>query len=152
MAANASAQLAGFSCRYVPTAVVYHMGSATLGRELNDFTRYHLWRNALWILAKDLPAGAIIRHGPELAINQARNAAAAWWDGKLGLWRKAWRDAIRGLPGVLRKRRVVQARRRVTLRDLEAVIGPEAPDARERPAVATNRRSRSGRRPTRSAA
>jgi len=40
----------------VPSAVVYHMGSATIGRGLSDFTRYHLWRNTLWIIAKDLPA------------------------------------------------------------------------------------------------
>jgi hypothetical protein len=32
------------------------MGSATIGRGLSDFTRYHLWRNTLWIIAKDLPA------------------------------------------------------------------------------------------------
>ena len=29
---NLRAQLAGFSCRYVPSAVVYHMGSATIGK------------------------------------------------------------------------------------------------------------------------
>ena len=41
------AQLAGWDCRYVPTAVVYHMSSATLGRGLTEFTAYHLWRNAM---------------------------------------------------------------------------------------------------------
>lgn len=116
------AQLAGFTCRYVPTAVAYHMGSATLGRELNDFTRYHLWRNGLWILAKDLPAAALARHLPELALGQLRHFFGAWWDGKLNVWRAAWRDAARGLPRALRKRRGVQARRRVSLRELEAAI------------------------------
>jgi len=50
------AQLAGLQCRYVPTAVVYHMGSATLGAGLTDFTRYQLWRNAVWLFAKGMPA------------------------------------------------------------------------------------------------
>jgi GT2 family glycosyltransferase len=121
---NLRAQLAGFSCRYVPTAVVYHMGSATIGRGLSDFTRYHLWRNTLWIIAKDLPAGALLRHAPQLALGQAVNLAVAVRDRKLGIWLRVWRDALRGLPRVLRKRREVQARRRIGLRALEAVVGP----------------------------
>jgi GT2 family glycosyltransferase len=127
------AQLAGFSCRYVPTAIVYHMGSATLGRGLTDFTRFHLWRNTLWIAAKDVPAGALVRHLHELALGQLTNLAVAWWDGKLDVWLAVWRDALHSLPRVLRKRRVVQARRRVGLRELETVIGDRPPGLRGRP-------------------
>jgi GT2 family glycosyltransferase len=122
---NLRAQLAGLSCRYVPSAVVYHMGSATIGRGLSDFTRYHLWRNALWIIAKDLPAGALVRHAPHLALGQAINLAVAVRDRKLGIWLRVWRDALRGLPRVLKKRRDVQARRRITLAQLDAVVGPD---------------------------
>ncbi|MHB8234881.1 MAG: glycosyltransferase family 2 protein [Solirubrobacteraceae bacterium] len=117
------AQLAGLSCRYVPSAVVYHMGSATLGRGLSDFTRYHLWRNTLWIIAKDLPAGALLHHAPQLALGQAINLAVAVRDRKLNVWLRVWRDALRCLPGVLRKRREVQARRRVSVGELNAVVG-----------------------------
>jgi GT2 family glycosyltransferase len=120
---NLRAQLAGLGCRYVPTAVVYHMGSATIGRGLSDFTRYHLWRNGLWIIAKDLPAGALLRHAHQLALGQAVNLAVAIRDRKLGIWLRVWRDAVRGLPRVLRKRRDVQARRRIGLRELEAIVG-----------------------------
>jgi len=120
------AQLAGFSCRYVPTAVAYHMGSATLGGGLTDFTRFQLWRNTLWIVAKDVPAGALVRHAHELALGQLTNLAVAWWDGKLDIWLAVWRDALRALPRVLRKRRAVQARRRVGLRELEAAIGSDS--------------------------
>jgi GT2 family glycosyltransferase len=122
---NLRAQLAGLSCRYVPGAVVYHMGSATIGRGLSDFTRYHLWRNTLWIVAKDLPAGALLRHAPHLALGQAVNLAVALRDRKLAIWLRVWRDALRGLPRMLRKRREVQARRRITLAQLDAVVGPE---------------------------
>jgi len=121
---NLRAQLAGFSCRYVPTAVVYHMGSATIGRGLSDFTRYHIWRNTLWIIAKDLPAGALLRHAHQLALGQLVNLAVAARDRKLGIWLRVWRDALRGLPRVMRKRREVQARRRIGLRELEAIVGP----------------------------
>jgi GT2 family glycosyltransferase len=117
------AQLAGLGCRYVPSAVVYHMGSATIGRGLSDFTRYHLWRNTLWIIAKDLPVSSLLRHAPQLALGQAINLAVATRDRKLGIWLRVWRDALRGLPGILRKRRDVAARRRISASELEAVVG-----------------------------
>jgi GT2 family glycosyltransferase len=120
------AQLAGFGCRYVPSAVAYHMGSATIGRGLTDFTRYHLWRNTLWIIAKDIPARALLRHAHQLALGQLMNLAVAVRDGKLDIWLRAWRDALRGLPRVLRKRRRVQALRRIGVDELEAIVEPAA--------------------------
>jgi hypothetical protein len=137
------AQLAGFSCRYVPTAVVYHMGSATIGRGLTDFTRYHLWRNRLWIIAKDLPVGALLRHAHQLVHGQLVNLNDAAKDRKLDIWLRAWRDALRGLPRVLRRRREVQGRRRISVRALETIIGADGgfPDAQARDrAVAANAR------------
>ena len=118
------AQLAGYSCRYAPGAVAYHMGSATLGAELSDFTRYQLWRNGIWVIAKDLPAGALVRHGHELLYGQLWHLRVALVDRRLGVWARAWRDALRGLPGMLRKRRAVQGRRRVSVAELEGIISP----------------------------
>jgi hypothetical protein len=117
------AQLAGFSCRYVPTAVVYHMGSATIGPETSDFVRYQLWRNGLWIIAKDLPLAAILRHAPRLALGQLANIAIAVRDRKVRVLARAWRDAIKALPAVLRKRRAVQSRRTISGAELERVVG-----------------------------
>jgi GT2 family glycosyltransferase len=122
---NLRAQLAGFSCRYVPSAVVYHMGSATIGRGLSDFTRYHLWRNTLWIVVKDLPASALLRHAPHLLLGQLVNLAVAIRDRKPGVWLRVWRDALRGMPRMLGKRRDVQARRRISAAALDAVVGPD---------------------------
>lgn len=122
------AQLAGIGCRYVPAAVVYHMGSATLGKGLTDFTRYHLWRNTLWIIAKDLPMVAILRHLHQLALGQLVTFAVAVRDRKLDIWWRAWRDALRGLPSALRKRREVQAKRLIEIGALETVVGPDGGD------------------------
>jgi hypothetical protein len=116
------AHLAGFDCRYVPSAVVYHMGGATLGSGLTDFICYHQWRNTLWIIAKDLPADALVRHSPQLLLGQLVSLAMAVRDRRLGVWWRAWRDALRAMPQVLRKRREVQARCRVDLSALESVI------------------------------
>jgi GT2 family glycosyltransferase len=118
------AQLADLSCRYVPEAIVYHMGSATLGRE-SDFTRYHLWRNGIWLIAKDLPARSLLRHLHQLLYGQLWNLGLAVRSQRLGLWASAWRDALRGLPGMLQKRRRVQAKRRISVRELERrIAGP----------------------------
>ncbi|HEX5852675.1 MAG TPA: glycosyltransferase family 2 protein [Solirubrobacteraceae bacterium] len=119
------AQLAGFDCRYVPSAVVYHMGSATLGVGLTDFTRYRLWRNTVWMLAKGLPASVALRHSPRLLLGQLLNLAVAVRDRKLNIWLRAWRDALRGLPRMLARRRAIQRARRVSPRELEAHLGPD---------------------------
>ena len=50
------------------------------------------------------------------------NLAVAVRDRKLGIWLRVWRDALRALPRVLRKRREVQARRRISVRQLDAII------------------------------
>jgi GT2 family glycosyltransferase len=120
---NLRANLAGFSCRYVPTAVVYHMGSATIGRGLTDFTRYQLWRNALWIIVKDLPAATLIHHWRDLARGQRIGLLEARRDQKIGIWLRSWRDALLALPRVLAKRRAVQRKRRINAPDLDALVG-----------------------------
>jgi len=116
------AQVAGFQCRYVPSAVVYHMGSATIGRGLSAFTRYHLWRNGVWLVLKSLPLGVIARHAHQLILGQAINLAVAVRDRKLGIWLRAQRDALRTAPALLRKRAAIRSTRRVSARELEARI------------------------------
>jgi GT2 family glycosyltransferase len=122
---NLRAQFAGYSCRYVPTAVAYHMGSATIGSGYSDFTRYHQWRNALWIMFKDLPWTTLLRHRHELWRGQQLAFREARRDRQLLILAKAWRDALLALPRVLHKRRVVQRMRRIDSRRLDALVGRE---------------------------
>jgi GT2 family glycosyltransferase len=117
------AQLAGWGCRYVPSAVSYHMGSETLGRDLSDFTRFHLWRNGIWLVAKNYPAWALVREAPRLVFAQSRNLREAIQERRLGVWRRAIVAAACGLPDVLRSRRQVQRERRASQRDLDAIVG-----------------------------
>ena len=115
------AQLAGFRCRYVPSAVLYHRGSATLGRGMTDFNCYHLWRNPIWLVAKCFPAGTLLRHAPGLLRGQLGNLYVAVRVRKPRVWARAMRDALRGLPAALRKRRAVQRTRVITGAELEAL-------------------------------
>jgi GT2 family glycosyltransferase len=121
------AQLAGFACRYVPSAVLYHRGSATLGRGMTDFNAYQLWRNPLWLVAKCFPAACLLRHAPSLLRGQAGNLFTALRERKPRVWLRAMRDGARGLPEALRKRRAVQRSRTVTIAQLERAAGTGRP-------------------------
>jgi GT2 family glycosyltransferase len=116
------ARLAGIGCRYVPTAVAFHMGSATLGAGMTDFTRYHLTRNAIWLVLRDYPLSAFARWLPRLMRGQIGAMRDARRHDQLRVWLRAWRDALRGAPAALRDRRAVQRCRRVGRAALEAAI------------------------------
>ena len=116
------AQLSGYSCRYVPTAVAYHMGSATLGAGPSEFNLYQAWRNSIWVVVKNYPAPDLLLHAPALLFVQLRNLGIATRRRKVRLWLRVWRDALRGLPAVLAKRREVQRGRRIARSELAAVI------------------------------
>lgn len=119
------AQLQGWECRYVPSAVAYHMGSATVGAAATDFTRYHLWRNGVWLVAKNYPARALLLQAPRIALAHAGHLRDAVRERRLGIWRRALVDAARGLPAVMRRRRTVQRARTRSLRELDAVVGAD---------------------------
>ena len=103
-------RLAGHRCLYVPTAIVRHVGSAVAGAE-SDFTVYHSQRNLVWTWAKNMPRGLLLRHFPAHLL---LNVLAVGWYATRGQARPvlaAKRDALRGLPRILRKRRAIQASR-----------------------------------------
>lgn len=114
------AQLLGVRCRYVPAAVLYHRGSATLGRGMNDANGYLLWRNPVWLIVKCYPFSSLLRHAPSVLRGQAGNLYTAVRERKLRVWGRAMRDALRGLPAALGKRRRVQRGRTVGVAELEA--------------------------------
>ncbi len=103
----------GFETGYADDAVVLHHGSLSSGGPDNEFVLYHGIRNSIWALAKNAPATWLIVHSPWILI-----AHVAIWLRNLrkGRARTLWRlygDAFRGLPWMLRKRRVVRRSRRV---------------------------------------
>jgi GT2 family glycosyltransferase len=119
------AQLAGWSCRYVPSAVAYHMSSATLGTAMTESKLYNTWRNQIWVVAKNYPAFALLRHAPELAHTQLRYLRLAVRIGRPSLWLRVWRDALVGMPPMLADRRRIQAARTRSSAELEELIGAE---------------------------
>jgi GT2 family glycosyltransferase len=120
------AQLAGFPCLYVPTAVVAHVGSATAGKESALF--YHLWiRNRIYLTIKNLPRKQLLRDAPKLAEGHARQWGRALRNGFAREALRAHREALLHLPSMLRKRAAVQRLRRVSDAYLDTILDAEHP-------------------------
>jgi GT2 family glycosyltransferase len=116
------AQLAGYRCRYVPTARVYHRLGGTGGGPLSS---YYVGRNNLWVLLKDAPAGMLLRHWPRMMAAQAWLTLRWLWHAREPAARAGLRGQARALldlPEILRARRGVQRRRRVGDRYLESIL------------------------------
>lgn len=118
------AQLAGYSSRYEPRAVAYHVGGATTGRTPDRFVALRR-RNQILVVVKNYPLRALVRHAPAILLHQGGWIVASLRDGTLRRHLGALAAAGRALPATLRKRRVVQRGRRVSLAELDAVISPE---------------------------
>ncbi len=118
------AQLAGWRCLYVPTAVVYHKLKASGGGVTASF---YDGRNRIYTLIKNYPADLWRKHRRDVWRGQWQGVWAA-----LRMWRGAEARAtlrgviagIRGIPAMRRKRQTIQARRRADLVYLEQLLTP----------------------------
>lgn len=108
------AQIAGYRCLYVPNAVVYHIGSASTGGKRSPMATRLGTRNGLSLLVKNLPVPLVPRFLPFILLGQLSRllvtAASGVWRAHLG----GLVEAVRLLPLMLRKRREIQKRRRVS--------------------------------------
>lgn len=127
------ARLRGWRCIYVPTAIVYHKFSAT-SAPFSAFKALQVERNRLWLALKNLP-------GPLLLLSPLFTLQRYWWQGVGALTGRgasgrfvgdgvgsrgglallllrAYGQALRGLPRVLRQRRTIQARRTASTREV----------------------------------
>ena len=115
-------QLLGYRCIYVPTAIVYHMLSASGGGPLAS---YYCGRNFLRVIAKDMPGPLLRRTWPRIALAQLHRALDALRHVREPAARASLRgqwDGLRELPRLLPQRRAVQARRRVPIRYLRSIM------------------------------
>ena len=100
------ARLAGYSCRYVPGAIIYHYHGGTMERR-SEPALYYLHRNAIWYVIKDFPFLTLLFSLPLIA---GRNILAIFYyilKGQGVIIMKAKYDAIRGMPRFIRKRKEV---------------------------------------------
>lgn len=129
------ARLAGWGCRYVPTAKVYHKYSAS-SSAYSPFKAFLVERNRIWVLIKYYPVelilassaatlarllvhvfGALTGRGASGKFAQQYSALGA---GKILL--KAWGAAIVGLPSMLRQRSAFAPLKRIGRRELYRLL------------------------------
>lgn len=101
------ARLAGWTCRYVPEAQVYHYHGGTAGVG-TDFAVYYGNRNVFWYVVKDFPSRLLVTSLPWIV---GRNLAVVPYYAVNGRGRAIVRskvDAMRGIPRMLRKRSTIR--------------------------------------------
>jgi GT2 family glycosyltransferase len=115
-------RLRGWGALAVPAARVAHAYSATAGAD-SPFKRYHLARNRVWCLVKNVPGPLWRRHA----------AAVLWYDTAALLaalaardtaWLRGRRDGLHSLRTWLADRRLVQRRVTASPGDLDSALTP----------------------------
>jgi GT2 family glycosyltransferase len=121
------AQLGGWRSWYVPSAIAYHMGSATTNGLQNPLYYSLQRRNWIGLLVKDMPASLLLRHSPIIARRQLGGIYDSARRGMLVPHLRAVAGALRRLPGWLRARARIQRGRRISTARLRAMLGDAHP-------------------------
>lgn len=115
------AQLLGHLCLYIPAAGVRHAGSATMGI-VSRTSVFYGQRNLEWVYLKNTPGWILLRTLPWHVIYSLAGGISLIPAGLFGTWCAAKWDALKGVPGVLRKRRVAQQSKQTDPRRVWALM------------------------------
>lgn len=108
------AQLLGTGGSYVPDAVAYHIGSATLGATLHPRIVELLTRNQLFILMKDYPRAVWLRALPRIIVYQLLWLLYATKSGNFSAYVRGVGGAVRGRGAMRRKHSELSAKRGIS--------------------------------------
>lgn len=115
---NFRAQLTGWKCLYVPTAIVHHQVRSTIG-SYSDLAIYYSNRNADFVWIKNTPFILMLRYlHHKILIEIVLFLFFAVRKGQLKVFLKAKLDVLKMLPIMLKKRRQVQAMKKISNKDL----------------------------------
>jgi GT2 family glycosyltransferase len=115
------AQLLGWRARYEPRARAYHrmMGTSAM---LPHFGRYQAIRNCIFLYVKNLPSPLVWRYLPKFLLGLCLMAANDVRRRRFRAIAPAYLDAATSLPRMLRKRRGIQAARRVEVTYIDSIL------------------------------
>jgi hypothetical protein len=121
---NIRAQLAGWKALYVPNAVVYHKVRVSIGT-MSEVAVYYSLRNSELVRIKAVPLGILLRCLSEVIIEAISEFIYfAIKHRRFKLFFKAKTDAIRMLPSMLRKRRMIMKTKKVSNSYLLSLMTP----------------------------
>lgn len=107
------ARLAGWRCLFVPAAVVCHVHSAS-AVEGSPLKNFHLGRNKLWTIAKNYPTPWLWWYLPAIVGYDIGSLPYTMWKTRDLSPLRGRLAALAGLGPILRDRRAVQSRRRIS--------------------------------------
>jgi hypothetical protein len=137
-------QLLGYSGAYVPSAIGYHIGSATLGSAMHPRVVEYITRNQFYLLRKDYPPAVVLRLLPRIVAYQGLWFLFAVRNGAANAYVRGLLAAFRNWRRMRQKGRKLRAKRRIgndefleRLRDSERQIydWQQAQPAQERSAL-----------------
>ncbi len=115
------AQLRGYKCMFVPRAVVYHRYRATM-KKYPARQAFFSQRNIEFVYLKNMPVGQMLRSMPQRLLYELGGAAYFLKMGAGAAFLRAKRDALRQIPAILRKRKLIQTRKTLTNRQLRSLM------------------------------
>lgn len=103
----------GYEGRLAEGAAALHHGSLSSGGPDNEFVLYHGIRNSIWALAKNAPASWLLVHLPWIVLAHGGIWLRNLRKGRGRTLLRLYRDALAGLPAMLRERALIRRSRRV---------------------------------------
>lgn len=128
---NFRAQLAGFRCLYIPSAIVYHIGHGTLKVE-NLFVQRLSLRNRFFVLIKNAPLKLFLRYFREIIwfhlwwiIKDLVKILAKYkYNEEVKFRFRVRNEILKNFWRLYRKRRIIQKNRKINLGYLESILTP----------------------------
>jgi GT2 family glycosyltransferase len=105
--------LIGYRGEYVPEAVAYHVGSATLGQAMHPRVVEYVTRNQLFVVMKDYPPPVFRRLLPRIIVYQALWFLFAVKNAGFGAYWRGIRGAIRSKRRMMQKHHDLMAKRKI---------------------------------------
>lgn len=139
------ARLAGWKCIYSPKAIVYHLHSVSSGGRYSSFKAFLVERNRIWVALKNFPI-SLIMLGQFYTLWRYMYQAYGALRGKGAAGRftsdfskaelikillNAYLSAFKQVPLMLKKRKVIQKKKRITNREVYQLVKQYGISARE---------------------
>jgi GT2 family glycosyltransferase len=115
------AQLRGYECVYIPSAIVYHRYRVTIGKApLRQV--FYSQRNIEFVYLKNMPLGLILRSAPQRLVYELGAASYFVRQGVGSTFLRAKLEVLKCLPSILRKRKEIQEKKTTTDLQMRAIM------------------------------
>ena len=116
--------LAGYSCYFLPSLRVEHVGSSSTGQD-SDFAVYHHHRNSEWVFWKNMPGVLFFAYFPLHLLGNIVFFLKYLKNGRTNIVIKAKFDALKHLGSMLSKRRTIQKQRQASIPEINHMLNKQ---------------------------